>query len=216
VTAAGSTDGVAYEGRADVREDGSASVDLTERFDGSAGIQMRNVLDRVPEAQLHDFIEQRLVGPKLPGARLRDLKFENEKNLGEPMFVHMRLEVPRIARAQGNELVLEPLFAVRLSQLATLPQRQTPILLGSWSHVEVKFEVVAPLSMRMPSSLPKGEARDGERVVKVDDAVNGHAISLARVVEIPAGRVQPGEYARFQKFTADADALLEREIAIGR
>jgi tetratricopeptide (TPR) repeat protein len=216
VTASGATDGIAYEGRADLREDGSAAVDLTERFDGNAGIQMRNVFDRVAEAQVHDFVEQRLVGPKLPGARLRDLKLENEKNLGAPLLVHMHLEVPSIARAQGNEMVLEPLFAVHLAHLATLPQRQTPLFLSSWAHVEVKFEVVAPLAMRMPPSLPKGEAKDGERIVKVDDAVNGHAITLARLVDIPAGRVQPNEYARFQKFTADADALLEREIALGR
>jgi hypothetical protein len=44
--------------------------------------------------------------------------------------------------------------------------------------------------------------------------VNGRAIDLVRMIDIPAGRVQPGEYVRFQKFTQDADALLEREIAL--
>jgi hypothetical protein len=78
----------------------------------------------------------------------------------------------------------------------------------------VKLEVVAPAGTQLPSSLPKGEARDGERVVSVSDAVNGRAIDLVRVIDIPAGRVQPGEYARFQAFTQNADALLEREIAL--
>ena len=35
-------------------------------------------------------------------------------------------------------------------------------------------------------------------------------------VDIPAGRVQPNEYATFQRFTQDADALVEREIALGK
>ena len=68
----------------------------------------------------------------------------------------------------------------------------------------------------MPASLPKGEVRDGERIVRVNDEVTGHAIQLARVVDIPAGRVQPGEYAKFQKFTQEADLLIEREIALGK
>jgi hypothetical protein len=103
---------------------------------------------------------------------------------------------------------------MHLGRLALLPQRQTPLLLPTWAHVEVKLEVVVPPGTKLPSSLPKGEARDGERIVSVNDAVNGRAIDLVRMIDIPAGRVQPGEYVRFQKFTQDADALLEREIAL--
>ncbi len=58
--------------------------------------------------------------------------------------------------------------------------------------------------------------RDGERVVTVGDQVTGRALLLTRVIDIPAGRVQPGEYARFQKFTSDADALIEREIVLDK
>jgi hypothetical protein len=37
-----------------------------------------------------------------------------------------------------------------------------------------------------------------------------------RVVDIPAGRVQPGaDYTRFVQFTQNADQLLAREIALG-
>ncbi len=49
------------------------------------------------------------------------------------------------------------------------------------------------------------------------DAVHGHEIHLARTIDIPAGRVQPGDdYAHFQQFTHDADTALEREISLGR
>ena len=216
MTTPDAVDGLRFEGRADLREDGSASVDLAQSFAGNVGIQMRNVLDKVAEGQLHDFIESRLIGRNLPGARLRDLKIENAKNLGAPLVVRTHLEVPQFARTQGDQVVLSALFPVHLAHLATLPQRQTPLFLPTWAHVEVKFKVVVPRSMRVPSSLPQGEARDGERVVQVKDTVHGHAIDLARVVDVPAGRVQPGEYARFQRFTQDADALVEREIALGK
>ena len=135
---------IKYEGRADLRDDGSATVDLAQSFDGKLGIQMRNVLDKIPEGQLHDFVETRLIGHNLPGARLRDLKIENTKNLAAPLVVRSHLEVPRLARAQGAELVVSSLFPMHLARLATLPQRQTPLLLPTWAHVEVKFEIVVP------------------------------------------------------------------------
>jgi hypothetical protein len=216
VASTGAPDGLLFEGRADLRDDGSASVELSQSFAGTLGIQLREVLDKIPEGQIHDFVETKLIARNMPGARVRDLKFENVKNLSAPLVVRTHLEVPTFARTQSGQVVLQPLFSVRLSHLATLPQRQTPLFMGSWAHVEVKFEVVAPPTMKMPASLPHGEARDGERVVQVNDTVNGHAIELARLVDVPAGRVQPGEYAAFQKFTQAGDALVEREIALGK
>jgi tetratricopeptide (TPR) repeat protein len=216
VTSTGATDGLAFEGRADLREDGSASVDLSQSFSGTLGIQIRNVIDKIPEGQLHDFVETKLIGRNLPGARVRDLKFENAKDLSAPFVLRTRLEVPQLARQQGAEMVVTALFPVHLTHLATLPQRQTPLFMPSWAHVEVKFEVVVPQSMKMPASLPQGEVRDGERVVQVNDTVSGHALELVRLVDVPAGRVQPAEYPAFLKFTQGADALVEREIALGK
>jgi hypothetical protein len=71
--------------------------------------------------------------------------------------------------------------------------------------------------MRMPVSLPKGEVSEAGCRVAVDDSVHGHEIDLERVIDFPAGRVQPGaEYAKYQDFARKADALYEREALIGR
>jgi len=106
---------------------------------------------------------------------------------------------------------------MHLGQLAALPTRQTPLLLGTSSHVELRFEIVGAKSLRMPSALPATEAHDGERIVTVRDRVHGTALMLDRMIDIPAGRVQPGaDYAKFQRFVQDADALVEREILIER
>jgi hypothetical protein len=59
------------------------------------------------------------------------------------------------------------------------------------------------------------EVRDGERSVDVKDAVRGHSLFLDRVVDIPAGRVQPGaEYARYLRFIHDSDNLIQRELLL--
>jgi hypothetical protein len=131
--------------------------------------------------------------------------------------VRVHADVPQLARPEGKTLILRALFPMHIAQLAALPERKTPMLLGSSSHAEVRFTIVAPESIRMPASVPSGEARDGERFVVVKDAVHGHALTMERTVDIPAGRVQPGEaYAHFADFTQKADALLERDIALGR
>jgi cellulose synthase operon protein C len=213
----GAADGVQIEGRAFLKEDGSATVDIAQSYVGRMGIGLRAVFDRVAESKRTEFVETRLLANNLPGARLKDLKMENKDDLAAPLVLRMKADVPQLARnVGGGKLLLKQLFAVDIAQIASLPQRQTPLLLGTSSHVEVAFQILTPTTMRLPPSLPGGELRDGDRSVVVKDAVEGNAIKLIRVVDIPAGRVQPGaEYARFVAFTQSADQLLAREIAIG-
>lgn len=217
VNATGALDGVLYAGRADVRENGSASLDLALTFSGNRGIAARGQLDQIPEARLLEFVEKEVVAQTFDGGHARDLKVENRNAVDLPLTLRMRVEVPQLAKVVSGYLSLKSIFPLDLGELASLPQRQTPLLRRASYHTEVHFDVVFPESMKMPASLPGGEVRHGDAVVVVKDAVNGHAVKLERVVDLPAGRVQPGEdYARYRQFARDADALLEREILIGR
>jgi tetratricopeptide (TPR) repeat protein len=216
VAASGPQDALRVVGRADLKPDGSAVVTLEQSYAGKAGIRMRGIFDKVQESQLYAFVESRLLSGSLPGARVRDVKLENQSDLDKPLVLRLVAELPQLARAQGDKRVVRSPFPIHLSQLASLPQRQTPLLIGASSHVEVTFDFVAPDSVKMPATVPVGEARDGERVIVVRDAVRGHVLHLERVVDIPAGRVTPETYAAFVRFTQTADELLEREIAIGQ
>jgi tetratricopeptide (TPR) repeat protein len=213
----GAADGVLLEGRAVMKEDGSANVDIAQSYVGRMGIGLRAVFDRVPESKRNEFVETRLLSANLPGARLRELKIENAEDLSAPLVLRIKAEIPQIARPVGSKVVLKALFPVNIAQVASLATRQTPLLLASSSHVEVKFQIVPPESYRLPATIPGGELHDGDRSVSVKDAVEGRSITLRRIVDIPAGRVQPGaEYAKFVAFTQQADQLLEKEIALGR
>jgi tetratricopeptide (TPR) repeat protein len=214
--ALGAADGVALEGKAFLKDDGSATIDITQSYSGRMGIGLRAIFDRIPETKRSELVETKLLGPNIPGARLRDLKIENNEDLAAPLVLRMKADVPQLARSAGSRLVLKALFPVNIAQIASLPQRQTPLLLASSSHVEVRFEIQAPPNVQLPGSLPNGELKDADRTVSVKDAVEGRSILLRRLVDIPAGRVQPGvDYARFVAFTQGADQLLEREIALG-
>lgn len=213
----GAADGVLLDGKATLQADGSATVTISQSYVGRMGIGLRAVFDRVPEAKRKEFVETRLLAANLPGARLRDLKIENSEDLASPLVLRIQAEVPQIARRVGEKMVLKALFPVNIAQVASLATRQTPLLLATSSHVEVKFQIVAPDGMVLPASIPGGALRDGDRTITVSDAVQGRSVLLRRVVDMPAGRIQPGsEYARFVTFTQQAEQLLAKEIAIGR
>jgi hypothetical protein len=213
----GSRDGVSISGRADMNDDGSAKVELEQRFLGKLGIRMRGVFDKVSDSQLYAFVESRVLASTLPGARVRDVKVENKTNLDAPLVLRVKADVPQLGRVQGTELLVKPIFPLHLAQLATLPTRQIALLLGTWTYVDIDFAIVCASTLRMPPSLPTADYKHGELLVSVKDAVHGHELRLTRTIDLPAGRVQPGdEYARFQHFTTDADAALEREITLGR
>jgi len=213
----GSRDGISLAGRADMKDDGSATVTLEEKFHGKLGIRMRGVFDKVSESQLYAFVESKVLTATLPGARVREVTVENQKNLDAPFVLRVKADVNQLGRMQGNQVLLKPIFPLHLAQLATLPTRQVPLLLGAWTYVDVDFAVVAANDLRVPATLPTGEFKHGELLVAVKDSVRGHEVRFTRTIDLPAGRVQPGDdYASFQRFTQDADAALEREVALGR
>jgi cellulose synthase operon protein C len=87
-------DDVLYEGRADVKEDGSALLDLTLTFSGNRAIAWRNALDQVPQAKLYDFVDRELVAPSFDGGHVRELKVDGADALDQPLVLHVRIEAP--------------------------------------------------------------------------------------------------------------------------
>ncbi len=217
VLAPGAIDRVAYQGRADVHEDGSALLDLTLSFDGNRAIAWRTALDQVPQAKLYDFIERELVAPSFDGGHVREMSAEAADDLDRPLVMHLRVEVPDLAKPVGAGLALRPPFAPNLGQLAALPSRRTPLLRRTSWRAEIHLHVVLPPSTRPPARLPVGRAHDGDAFVEVKDVVSGHAIDFDRVIDLPSGRVQPGaDYASWQNFVREADSLISRDVLVGK
>jgi hypothetical protein len=217
VNAQGTTDGVSYEGRAAVGGDGSASMDLEVTLSGNRAIAWRNALARIPQARLFDFVEREVIAPSFDGGHVRDLKVDGADAVDRPLVLHVRAEVPQLAKLVDGRLVVRPPFAPGLTQLAALPERHTPLLRTTSWHTEVRLHVILPESTTTPRDVPRGELHFGDALVVTRDVVNGHAIDFERVIDLPAARVQPGdEYARWQAFVRDADTLLMRDVLVGK
>jgi hypothetical protein len=217
VHAPGTIDGAAYEGVAVVREDGSATLELAVTFTGDRAIAWRNALDQIAQAKLYDFVEGQLIAPTFDGGHVRDLRVDGAAKLDQPVVLHMRVEVPRLAKSVSGGMSLEPPFAPNLGHLATLPERRTPLLRGSSLHSDVRIRVVLPASVRLSGALAHGQVTYRDAVVTVNDRASGHAVDFERLIDIPAGRVQPGaEYEAWQKFARDADGLVARDVVVAR
>lgn len=213
--APGDVDGAVYEGTADVHDDGSATLDLTFTFQGDRAIMWRTAIDQIPEAKLTDFVERELIAPSFDGGHVRDLRIERAKDLDVPFVMHLRVDAPELAKPVPSGLSLHPPFAPPLAQLAALPQRRTALLRRSSWRAEVRIRVVLPRSSRIGSPLVNGRRRDGDALVTVNDAADGHTIQFDRVINVPSGRVQPGvEYAAWQNFVQASDALLTRDVVV--
>ena len=216
VRAPGAVDRVTYAGRADVREDGSATFDLALTFEGDRASAWRNAFDQIPQAKIDDFVERELVAPSFDGGHVRDMKVDATE-LDQPLVMHLRIEVPQFAKPVAGGFSVRPPFAPNFAQLASLPVRHTPILRAEAWHAEVHVKVSFPDSFKMPAGVAHGDPRDGDALVLVHDAVDGRSIAFDRVIDMAAGRVQPGdEYAAWQKFVREADSLLSREVTLGK
>ncbi len=214
--AGGSIDELRVDGHAELARDGSAKIELREHFQGKLAISMRNVIDKVPEAQLADFVETRLVGSNIPGFRVREVKVEKKDDLDAPVTLLIRGDVSELAKRVGKQLIVKPIFPLRLSEFAELAERQTTLLLGSASRLEVKFEIKLAEGLEPPRSLPTSREAFGEAYVQVEDRVSGRSLLLSRLANVPAARIAAGEeYKRFASFAHNGDAIFEREIVLG-
>jgi cellulose synthase operon protein C len=217
VDAEGAVDEIDCDGRADVRVDGSARLDLVFTFLGARAISWRSALQQVPKAQLYDFVERELIGPSFDGGHVRELSTDSADALDTPLRLHLHVEVPEFAKVTAGGLLVHPPLSPRLTQLATLPTRRTPMLRRAGWRSRVKMQVVLPDALRLPATVPQAEKHWGHAKVAVEDSVAGHALAFDRWIDLPSRRIEPGaDYAAWQAFVQEADTLLARDIAVGR
>lgn len=215
VTPAGGTeDSVTYEGKVELAADGSAKLDLVQRFTGKYAMAVRSAFMQLPEAQLRDVVESKLLGRALRGARLVKHELAHLDDLDQPLLLKMKAEMPGFAQQSGADLAISPPFSPRVAQLATLPVRQTPLLIGEATHQEVRLEIALPKGAALRDVLAGSTLKDGDRSVKISDRLEGETLVLERVLDIPAGRVRPDDYPSFLEFARRADAALGRDVRL--
>ena len=214
VPAAGAQDNVRYGGKIQLNVDGSAELELEQSFFGKYAMGLRNALAEIPEEQLRDVLESRLLGPELRGLELKSYALDHFDDLDSPLVIRAKARIPAFAQRSGNMLLIAPPFGPRVSQLAALPQRQTPLLMAEATHREINLRLVLPNGAALANDLLPATITDGDRSVQVADTQKPGELSLVRVVNLPAGRVQPKDYPRFLAFARRADDALSQSVRV--
>ena len=212
--ASGSFDGIVYEGTAELRADGSAMIELDQKFVGRLASGVRGSVEQLPEEQLKGVVESRLLARALPGARLVSLTVLDKDDLDKPLTLRMKVEVSDFARRRGDALALKPPLTMKIGGIAGLEARQTPLLLPEATHTEVHLAIKLPKGASVTSPLAPRELKDGDRFVRVTDGEAGGVLKIDRIIDMPAGRVQVDEYAAFRTFVLGVDEATSREILI--
>jgi hypothetical protein len=103
----------------------------------------------------------------------------------------------------------------RLTRLASLPERQTPLLIREAMHQSARLTIrLAPGTEVWGTQA--GSVKEGDYQVVARDSVNGDTLVIDREVAIAAGRVSPEGYPRFLAFTREAERLLSQPIVLSR
>lgn len=209
----GSPDRLVFRGQVVLNKDGSARLQLTETFSGRHGASLRRGLSELGERRVGDVLESQVLGTHLKGARLLEHALPNLDAIDEPLRVEMTAEQAHFANVQGGVLRITPPFAPVLSHYASLPRRQTPILLPASQDWNVELSVTLPRDARVEALRPR--TIEFERFsVEIQDQVVGDRLILRRRIHLPAGRIATADYERFVRFTRAADAALSREAVI--
>ncbi len=78
----------------------------------------------------------------------------------------------------------------------------------------MKLTIKLPPGSRVETPLSPLSAENDGRIVRVNDRIERGALLIDRFVDIPAGRVQPDAYPKFQAFARAGDAALRRDIIL--
>jgi cellulose synthase operon protein C len=212
----GSSDAVIHQGTVTLTADGSATLDIVQRYEGKLAILLRSALETLPDARLKETVEARLLPQSLPGARVISVEVKNLADIDQPLELAMKLEMSSFARPQGKELLVPPPFPMMLSKLAQLPSRETPLYISEQlaTRVEMKLTVKLPQGARVTTPLEPAAVDNDGRSTRVRDRSEAGALVFDRIVDIPAGRVKVEDYAKFQAFAQRADAILHRDVVV--
>jgi tetratricopeptide (TPR) repeat protein len=210
----GTKDGVTYSGTAKVDVHGSATAELVLEFHGKYATGIRSALATMPENQIRDALESGILGKALRGAQLKEYQIGDLDDLDAPLSFHLKARVPHFAQKSGQHLILSPPFMPELSRMVALPNRRTPLLLGEANYQKIRLNIELPAGSRVVSRVGSTHLKNEGREVQVDDKLEKNTLTLMRVIDLPAGRVQPAQYPRFVDFARQADDALAASIRI--
>ncbi len=214
-SAEGAENLIEHAGEIKLAADGSATLELRQRYHGRYAIQLRSMLEQVPKSRRKEIVEARLLGAALPSGRVETLSVTDLDEIDKPVKLTMSVKAPGLARLGNGELELGMPFLARLGRLVELPKRQTPLYISERvaTRTRLSLTVVPPPGAKLVNKLASIKTDDPRvQISAADELEKDGSVKVRRSVAVNASRVQPDEYAAFREEVERGDSALNRRL----
>ena len=197
--------------------DGTATGEIEEEFHGREAVRWRALLARTPEDERMGMFEEDYVADVLPGAEVTELEIQNESTLGEALIVTYRISSLRLGEspAEGTLRLLLPYQSELASGFASLPSRQTALVIHAPQDETISFEIRLPdgATAQLPPPVQAIDPRGEYRLTAPAEQPPG-TILLERHISLHPGRVEPSRYATWSSFCRTVDRSEQQPITV--
>ena len=197
----------------ELADDGSAKFTIELQFEEAVGISVRRLVEESP-AEVRPQLFERFIGSFFPGARLIDLELEGETNYSQPLRAVIQAESPMWARQTATGLEIVPPRAGSATQLTTLQERITPLVIDDSAHVKTNVRVKLPPGASVVGTLPALAYDDSGKIAEVKDHIEGGTLHLERRFQLDAMRIAPNQYETLIDFARKTDAAMHQRINV--
>lgn len=198
--------------------DGVAQGTVEETHSGGEAVRWRSLLGRTPNTERQGALEESYVADVLPGAEVTGLEILQEEELELEVTIVYQVRGIRLGEtpSPGVLRVVLPYHSELASGYASLPTRETPLVVRAPVDERVLFEVELPqgATARLPATA-HSITPAGEFTLEAPRGSSARSsIRLERRITLHAGRIEPEAYEAFATFCRDVDRLEQQEIMV--
>jgi len=201
--------------RIQVDPGGDATIEGTETYAGFEGAGAKVALEQLDETGRRRALEQAL-SRSFRSLEVKDVRFEGERRVGEPLVIRYRARVSGLARPSGGRIAVDAIpYPARLAaRFAPLAARESPLLLGADQTVTLRIEVTPPPGATPLANPAVGATAPQGSFVREERVLSGTLVREDRL-ELRRARVPVDAYPEFARFAAAVDEAQGLPLDLG-
>ena len=193
---------IAATGKLDA--DGTLRGTMTLQLEGPSAASVRSTLRSRPDETSRAKLADAIVSSEFAGATATAYRFEAEQSPSQPLRLVVDFELPNFAREAGPGVsrVETRIFAQPLaSGYAPLPQRTTPLRVGSWEKsARLVIDIEGWKRAELASSAGDRRLDSAFGQYHRKTALSENQLVIESSIHVPIQRVATSDYPMFQKW----------------
>jgi hypothetical protein len=192
-----------------VQPSGRSEAVLTETFRGLEAGLMRSGLRQLPKSEIEQEIEGSYLARMFTGASLTKLTLPDLDDNVPELTIEIAFTLPAIPGPFPGAIALGPFLKSYLSKIWTvLPERHFPLLIDEPTEYNVVVKIRTDnrwFVFQPPAPATSLSTENGGFFEQSFEEKKKGVFVLRRRIELPAGRVSPGDYSQILDFATRVD-----------